>query len=155
MVSTSTGSSSTTRIVRAMLYLVRVYTGYTPSMRKLPSTKAPANVVLRLLLSRMLENVNRRAEFDEPAGEEEAGILRDASRLLHIVRYDNDSILFCQRRNQFLNLERGDGVERGTRFVHEQHLRAHCQRARDAEPLLLPAGEAQRGGVKPVFYLVP
>src|SRR5579883_416504 len=155
MVSTSTGSSSTTRMVRVMLYLIRVRTRHTPSMRKLPSTKTPADIVLRLLLSGMLKDLNRRAEFDEPAGEEEAGILRDASRLLHIVRYDNDSILFCQRRNQFLNLERGDGVERGTRFVHEQHLRAHGQRTGDTETLLLPAGEAQRGGVEPVFYLVP
>src|SRR5579883_1063102 len=155
MVSTSTGSSSTTRMVRVMLYLIRVRTRHTPSMRKLPSTKTPADIVLRLLLSGMLKDLNRRAEFDEPAGEEEAGILRDAGRLLHIVRYDNDSILFCQRRNQFLNLERGDGVERGAWLVHEQHLGAHGQGASDAETLLLPAGEAQRGSTQSILNLIP
>ena len=45
-------------------------------------------------------------------------------------------------------LRRGDGIERARRLVHEQHLRLDRERARNAEPLLLPAGEAETGLVR-------
>ena len=47
------------------------------------------------------------------------------------------------------------GIERRGRLVHQQHLGLHRQRARDAEALLLAAGEAQRALVQAILDLVP
>ena len=46
-------------------------------------------------------------------------------------------------------------VERRARLVEQQHLGPRRQRAGDAEPLLLAAGEAQRRVVEVVADLVP
>jgi len=48
----------------------------------------------------------------------------------------------------------GAGIERRGRLVHENYLGLHRQAARDAEPLLLSAGELQRGFVEPVAHFV-
>ena len=52
-------------------------------------------------------------------------------------------------------LRRGDGVERGGRFVHQNDFRLDGDGAGDAEALLLAAGQAERAGVQPVLHLVP
>ena len=44
---------------------------------------------------------------------------------------------------QLLDLRGGDRVERAGGLVHQQHVRLHGQRPRDAQPLLLTARQAQ------------
>ena len=60
-------------------------------------------------------------------------------------------VLAAQRRDQVLDDAARDRVERAARLVHQQHLGFEHQRARQAEPLLLPAGERQRRRVEPVL----
>ena len=47
------------------------------------------------------------------------------------------------------------GIERGGGLVHEDHVRLDGERARDAQPLLLAARQAQRAVLQPVLHLVP
>ena len=47
------------------------------------------------------------------------------------------------------------GIERGTGLVHQQHFRFDREGARDAEPLLLSAGEAHPGLLQVIFHFVP
>ena len=49
----------------------------------------------------------------------------------------------------------GDRVERRARLVHEHDVRLDGERAGDAQPLRLAAGQAQAGLVQPVLDLVP
>src|SRR5579875_636195 len=144
MVSSRTASSSTTRILRA-----------TDNLQPLASTEAPADIIRRLLLLGPLKDINRRSVFDEPAAEEEAGTMRDARRLLHIMCHYDDSIILNEIGNQFLYPQCSDGIERRTRLVHQQHLWLHSQRAGDAQALLLSTGEAQGRRFQPVLHLVP
>ena len=91
----------------------------------------------------------------ELAAIEEAGVVRDARRLLHVVRDDDDRVVLLELEDQLLDLLRGDRVERGAGLVHQQHLGLVGQRARDAEPLLLAAREAGARFLQPVLHLVP
>ena len=50
---------------------------------------------------------------------------------------------------------RRDRVERRAGLVHEDDVRLHGERAGNAQPLRLPAGEAQARGLEPVLHLVP
>ena len=86
---------------------------------------------------------------------EERGAIRDARRLLHVVRDDDDRIRALQLVDQLLDALRGDRVERRRRLVHQQDLRLDRQRAGDAQPLLLAARERQRRLVQPILDLVP
>ncbi len=54
-----------------------------------------------------------------------------------------------------LDLDRGDGVERGAGLVHEDDLGLDRDGAGDAEALLLAAGEAERAGVEAVAHFFP
>ena len=86
---------------------------------------------------------------------EEAGVLRDPGGLLHVVGDDDDRVVGLQLVDQVLDRGGRDRVERGAGLVHEQHLRLDGDRAGDAQPLLLTAGEAGAGLVEPVLDLVP
>ena len=57
--------------------------------------------------------------------------------------------------NQFLDLCGRDRIERRARFVHQDDVRFHRQRASDAKPLLLPAGQTKGAFIQPVFHFVP
>ena len=57
--------------------------------------------------------------------------------------------------DQLLDLAGGDGVQGGAGLVHEEDLGLHGQGPGDAQPLLLPAGEAEAALVKPVLHLIP
>ena len=91
----------------------------------------------------------------ELAAVEEAGEVRDARRLLHVVRDDDDRVVLLQLEDQLLDLLGRDRVERGARLVHQQHLGLVAERAGDAEPLLLAARQAGAALVEPVLHLVP
>src|SRR5690348_7177648 len=101
--------------------------------------KTARDEVFRPFVTGFRENLGGLAELDQVARQEETGVLRDARRLLQVVGDDGDGVLLLELFDQLLDLERGDGVERRARLVHQNHLRLDGQRPRDAEPLLLPA----------------
>ena len=86
---------------------------------------------------------------------EERRHVGDARGLLHVVRDDHDRVVPLEVVHQVLDARGGDGVERGGRLVHEDHLGLDGERPRDAEALLLAAGEAERAPLQPVLDLVP
>src|SRR5258708_19387275 len=98
MVSTSTCSSSTTKILRIM-----------NSLRCL--TEASSDIIFGFFFTGALEEINGGRVLDESAVEEEAGVVRDTRRLLHIVGYNNNRIALDQLRNQFFYFEGGDRVK--------------------------------------------
>ena len=71
------------------------------------------------------------------------------------MRHDHDGVLVLQLVDQILHGQGGDRVEGGARFVHEQHLRVHGHGARDAQTLLLAAGQADARIVQTILDLVP
>src|SRR5262249_14660652 len=74
--------------------------------------------------------------------QEEAGKIRDARRLLHVVGDDDDRVVLLELKDQIFNLRSGDGIERGSRFVHQHNFWLDGERPGDAQPLLLSAGKA-------------
>ena len=83
-----------------------------------------------------------------------ADVIGDAMSLLEVVRDDHDRDLLAQLDDQVLYHLRRLRVERRAWLVKQQHLGIGGQRASDAEPLLLAAGEAQRGMVEVVLDLL-
>ncbi len=60
-----------------------------------------------------------------------------------------------QLAHQLFDLDGGDRIERRRRLVHEQHFGIDRERARDAQPLLLAAGERGAGLMELVLDLFP
>src|SRR5258707_5538588 len=119
------------------------------------SAEAASDIGLCALVPRRGENRFRRAELDQLAQVHEGGEVRDARRLLHVVGDDDDRILLFQLVDQLLDLGGRDRIERRARLVEQNHLRLHRDGARDAQALLLPAGEAQPIGAELVLYFLP
>src|SRR5690242_7708868 len=113
------------------------------------------DIVLRPPLARVGEDLSGRADLDQLPQIEEGGVVRDPGGLLHGVGHDDDRVLLLQLVDELLDLRRGDGVQRGCRLVHQEHLRLHRQRAGDAEALLLSAGERGAGMPQAILDLVP
>src|SRR5690242_10701108 len=111
--------------------------------------------VLGALVARTREDLGRLAKLDQVAGQEEARVLRDTRRLLQVMRDDGDGVVLLELLDQLLDLERGDGVERGGWLVHQDDLRLDGERARDAEALLLSAREAERALIQAILHLIP
>ena len=86
---------------------------------------------------------------------EERGHVRDPRRLLHVVRDDHERVLVLQLVHQVLDLRRRDRVERRSRLVEQDHVRLDRDRAGEAKPLLLAAGEAEGALLEPILDLVP
>jgi hypothetical protein len=57
--------------------------------------------------------------------------------------------------DEFLDLDRGDGVERGAGLVHEDDSGSTAMARAMHKALLLAAGEAERAGVQAVADFVP
>src|SRR2546421_729210 len=126
--------------------------------------KASRDVVLRALVGGSGEELARLVVLDQDAGAlarlvdveaEEGGAVGHAGRLLHVVRDDHERVVGLQVVHQLLDRRGRDRVERGGRLVEQQHLGLDRDRARDAEPLLLAAGERERAFLQPVLDLVP
>ena len=83
-------------------------------------------------------------ELDHLAEIEEGGDLRDARRLLHVVGDDGDGVVVASARRSAPRSSRSDRIERRARLVEQDHLGLHRDGARDAQPLLLAAGQAER-----------
>ena len=86
---------------------------------------------------------------------EERRHVGDARRLLHVVRDDRDRVVALELVDEIFDARRRDRIERRRRLVHEDHVGLDCERARDAESLLLAAGEAERVLLEAVLHLVP
>ncbi|MPN00650.1 hypothetical protein SDC9_147846 [bioreactor metagenome] len=70
------------------------------------------------------------------------------------MRHDQNRVFFFQIQHQVFNLERGNRVQSGSRFVHQQDFGLHGDGARNAKPLLLSARKPERGSLQPVFRLL-
>jgi hypothetical protein len=86
---------------------------------------------------------------------QKCGRVRDAFGLLQIVGDDCDGVLLFQLGHQLFDPARRYRIERRARLVHQQHRRLGGDGARDAQPLLLSAGERKRAGSKFVLDFVP
>jgi hypothetical protein len=85
----------------------------------------------------------------------EGGPVGHPRRLLHVVGDDRDGVAVLELVDELLDLRGGDGVQRRSGLVHQEHLGLHRQRPGDAQALLLTAREGQRAVVEPVLDLVP
>src|SRR5262249_16786635 len=101
------------------------------------------------------ENCCCWAKFDQSTEVHESGVVRYPASLLHIVRYRHDRIFSFQFVDQFLDLGGGDGIERRTRLIHQNHIGLHGQRSRYTKPLLLASGKTWPRLVQIIFHLVP
>src|SRR5712671_3921361 len=118
-------------------------------------TKPSGDVVLGLLLRRLDEQLVGDAELDQLAEVHVGREVRDARRLLHVVRHDEDGDALLQVVDQLLDRGGGDGVERRSRLIEQQQFGIRCQRPGDAHALLLPTREVVRRLVDAVLDLVP
>src|SRR5436309_13301849 len=109
------------------------------------SSKSARNVILRLFLGWICENLGCRSKLDQPAEVHEGGVIRNTAGLLHIVRHCYDCVLAFEFVNQFLDFRRSNRIECRTRLIHQDHFRLHGERARDAEPLLLATRKTGAG----------
>ena len=87
--------------------------------------------------------------------EHERGAVRHACGLLHVVRDDHDRHVAPQLVHELLDLLRADRIERRCRLVEQQHRGPRRERARDAQPLLLSAGQTDRAVLESRAHLVP
>src|SRR5512137_2200529 len=86
-----------------------------------PSAEPAGHVVLGELLPRIGEDLPRRAELHEIPGPvlvhgEEGGLVAHATRLLHVVGDDHDRVVLAELRDELLDPQRRDGVERRRRL---------------------------------------
>src|SRR3989442_15935201 len=88
-----------------------------------PLTEPPSNIVFGLSFLWRGEDIARRAEFYQFAQVEESGIVLHTSRLLHVVRDDDNSDTVFNLKDQFLHLSRSDRIKSRARLIHEQDLR--------------------------------
>ena len=87
--------------------------------------------------------------------QKERRVVADARGLLHRMRHDHDRVDFLQLADEIFDLARRDRVERRGRLVHQDDFGIDGETARDAEPLLLPARERERGAVEAILDFVP
>src|SRR5262245_6277584 len=117
--------------------------------------EAAGDIVLRASIARRGEHLARGIELDQLAQIHEGGEVGDARRLLHVMGDNHDRVILFELVDQLLDFGGRDRVERRTRLVEQYHLRPHRDGARNAEALLLPAGEAQSIGAELVLHLLP
>jgi hypothetical protein len=71
------------------------------------------------------------------------------------MRDDNDGVVELELLDQLLDLCRRNRIERRTGLIEQDHLWPHGDGARDAQALLLAAGEAQAVRLQFILDLVP
>src|SRR5437588_5885657 len=87
------------------------------------------------------EELRRWPELDQLTIEQEGSGIADACGLLHIVGYDDQGAVLLQMEQQLLDLGGIDGIERRAGFVQKKHFGIYREGTRDAQSLLLSAGE--------------
>ena len=85
----------------------------------------------------------------------EGGAVADPGGLLHVVRDDDDRVPRLDLVHQLLDPAGGDRVEGRAGLVHQDDIGLDGERASDAEPLRLPAGQPEARLVQAVLDLVP
>src|SRR5436189_56785 len=93
------------------------------SLMPMGLSKPSGDVVLRLLLLRLDEQLVGHAVLDQLAEVHVGGEVRDARRLLHVVRHDQDGDALLEIVDQLLDQGGGDRVERRGRLVEQQQFR--------------------------------
>src|SRR3954454_9953271 len=114
----------------------------TRSVSKGALAEAAGDVVLGLLGLRLDEDRVGVAVLDQLPEVHVGGVIRDARRLLHVVRDQHDRVVVLELGDQFFDARGGDRIERRARLIEQQHFRLDGDAARDAKALLLAAGEA-------------
>ena len=91
----------------------------------------------------MNEDLGRRRVLQELAAVHDGDAVAEADRLLHVVgdEHDRRRKLALDRLEVVLGLGPHQRVEGAERLVHQQQFRLGRERARDADALLLAAGE--------------
>src|SRR5262249_45876437 len=115
----------------------------------------PRDVVLSASIARRGEHLARGIELDQLPEIHKGGKVGHARRLLHVVGHDHDRVILFELVDQFLDLGGGDRIERRARLVEQNHFWLDGDGARDAQPLLLAAGEAQPIGPELVLDFFP
>ena len=108
-----------------------------------------------LRVVRGVEELQSGPEFNEPAEVHEGGVVRATGGLRHAVGHDDNGVLFFQLMEEFLDFEGGDGIQRGTRLIHEQDVGLAGNGTGDAQALLLPSRQAGAALFKFVFNFCP
>src|SRR5262245_12181778 len=86
------------------------------------STEAPGDVVLRLFLRWLDEQIVGAPVLDQLPEVHVGGEVRDARRLLHVVRDDHDSVIGLEIVDQLIDLRGGNRVEGRSRLIERTHL---------------------------------
>src|SRR3546814_7603394 len=105
------------------------------------SPKSAGDVVLGTLLAWAGEDVISGAEFDEFAEIHERREVGRARSLLHVVGDDRDRVIGLELIDQLFDLGGRDRIERRSRFVEQQPVRAHGDRTGDAPALRLATAQ--------------
>src|SRR5208283_991511 len=118
-------------------------------------TEAARDIVFCFFLTGILEYNLGVVELDQLAEKEKACEVGHACGLLHVVSDNHDGGDVFDLEEEFLDLQRSDGVQRGAGFVQQKNLRLDREGARDTEALLLAAGKGASGLLQLVFNLCP
>ena len=95
----------------------------------------------------VLDDLARRADLRDPrALLQDHDLVAEQERLVDVVRDEHDRLveLALQADELLLQVGAHDGVDRAERLVHEQDVRIGRESARDADALLLAAGQLAR-----------
>ena len=123
-----------------------------PQRRDRPLAEPTRDVVARARVGRASEDRLGVGDLDQGPDRgagvaaieaEEGGLIGDPRGLLHVVGDDHDREPPFEAVDQVLDRRGRDRVERRCRLVEEQDVGFDRDRAGDAEPLLLAAGEAR------------
>ena len=92
------------------------------------------------------EQFGRRAILAQMSPVHHRDAVAEPEGFLHVMgdHHDGRAEAALDRQQIVLRLGADDRVERAERFVHQQHVRFGGERARDADALLLAAGELMR-----------
>jgi len=93
------------------------------------------------VVRRMFENVERRAELNDPAPIHDRDHRGEAQRFFDVVGHEHDRLPGRPVDMSQFGLQRvtGDRVDRGERLVHQQRLGIGRECPRDADALLFAA----------------
>src|SRR6476619_7506771 len=125
------------------------------SFMSMGSPEPTGDVILGLLLEGVGKDRVGAAVLDQIAQVHESRVVGNAGRLLHVVGHDYDRVVAFEFGDQLFDATGGDRIECRRRFVEQEYVRAQRHRTRDAQPLLLPAGQAERALFQLVLHFVP
>ena len=127
----------------------------TPRKHGPVSSEPAGDVSLRAVIGGRGEELRSLVVLDQFSIEHECREVAGARGLLHVVRDDRHRAAVFQLEHELFDFRGGDGIERGAGLIEKQHFRIDRQRASDAEPLLLAAGERERGLVQVILHFLP